>query len=142
MVTNLNKDEYNDLNIKNIYLSRWDIEVFFKFIKSNFKFSNLKEHNKKTLNQYKKMYYMILTLTYISRMIENVYEKNVCKIHKYKFKKENKNKYAIKYNKSLMIDGLKNIINNIIKSNINPKLLKKYSNHFLVTTNIQINVYK
>lgn len=33
IITNLDKSKYNDEEIKKIYLSRWDIEVFFKFLK-------------------------------------------------------------------------------------------------------------
>ena len=40
LATNL-ENNYDDENIKNIYVSRWDIEVFFKLIKKNFKFANL-----------------------------------------------------------------------------------------------------
>jgi len=54
IVTNLNIDKYDDKLIKKIYLMRWDVEVFFKLLKSNFKFANLKEHNKNTTEQYKK----------------------------------------------------------------------------------------
>ena len=40
-----------------------DIEVFFKLLKSKFKFSNLKEHNKNnTPNEYNKLYYSISQL--------------------------------------------------------------------------------
>ena len=54
LVTNLNKEKYNDDLIKDIYLMRWDVEVFFKLLKSNFKFANLREHNKNTVELYKK----------------------------------------------------------------------------------------
>lgn len=33
---------------------RWDVEVFFKLIKSNFKFAVLREHNNNTTENYKK----------------------------------------------------------------------------------------
>ena len=31
IITNLDKSKYNDEEIKKIYLSRWDIEVFLNF---------------------------------------------------------------------------------------------------------------
>ena len=48
----------------------------------------------------------------------------------------------MKHNKSLMIKGLKKIINNIINANINKYLLYKYSNNIISRINIQIDVYK
>jgi len=44
LITNL-PNHYNNNTISNIYESRWDIEVFFKFLKYNFKFSNLNSKN-------------------------------------------------------------------------------------------------
>jgi hypothetical protein len=142
VVTNLSLKDYNDLEIKKIYISRWDIEVFFKLLKSNFKFSNLKEHTKNTLGQYKKLYCIILIQIYIMRLIEIIYDKNINDLNKHKFNKKNKNQYVVKHNNSLMIKGLKLIINSIIKSNINSDLLLKYSKNYMKKINIQINVYK
>ena len=141
IITNLSIDEYNDDKIKKIYLSRWSIEVFFKLLKSNFKFSNLKEHNKNTLNQYKKQYYIIMIQIYIIRSIELIYERNYKKIDNYKSNEKNKNKYKVKYNDTLMIKGLKNIMDLIIKSKINNDNLISYSNNFIKVINVQIDVY-
>jgi hypothetical protein len=142
VITNLNLKEYDDLEIKKIYVSRWDVEVFFKLLKSNFKFSNLKEHTKNTLNQYKKSYYIILILIHVMRLIEIVYDKSINDLNNHKFNKKNKNKYVVKHNNKLMIKGLKKIINLIIKCNLNSDNLFKYSNNYIVKINIQINVYK
>jgi hypothetical protein len=50
--------------------------VFFKLFKSNFKFSNLKEHNKANIiNEYNKLYYTILMIIYISLMVEKINDK-------------------------------------------------------------------
>lgn len=77
LVTNLPLIKYNDDEIKNIYLHRWDVEVevFFKLIKSNFKFACLREHTKNTIEQYKKKYMVILINLYLIRLIECVYDK-------------------------------------------------------------------
>ena len=40
---------YNDELIKKIYCMRWDVEVFFKLVKSNFNFAYLREHNSNLL---------------------------------------------------------------------------------------------
>lgn len=142
VVTNLSLKDYNDLEIKKIYISRWDVEVFFKLLKSNFKFSNLKEHTKNTLVQYKKKYYTILIQIYIMRLIEIVYDKNIDDLNNHKFNKKNKNKYVVKHNNKLMISGLKTIINSIIKSNNNSDLLFKYQQYYIKKINIQTDVYK
>ena len=44
LITNLNKDNYNDDKVKDIYHKRWDVEVFFQILKSNFKFENQKNN--------------------------------------------------------------------------------------------------
>jgi hypothetical protein len=142
LVTNLNINDYKDSDIKKIYLSRWDVEVFFKFLKSNFKFSNLKEHTEKTVVQHKKKYFIILIQIYIAKLIEVIYEKNTKKLNNHTFNTKNKNKYVIKYNKSLMITGLKNIVNLIIKHKINKNDLYKYADHFMVSENIQTDISK
>jgi hypothetical protein len=55
IITNLKNNTHNDEEIKKIYLSRWDIEVFFKLLKSNFKFSKLTEHTLVLITFYKKV---------------------------------------------------------------------------------------
>ena len=92
LVTNLDKNDYDDKKIKNIYLQRWDVEVFFKLLKSNFKFSNLREHNLTTVKQYNKKYLIILINLHIIRFIEIVYGKHN------PITNNNKNKYNCKYN--------------------------------------------
>ena len=142
LITNLNINDYDDIMIKNIYKNRWSIEVFFKILKLNFKFTNMNYHNVNSKTQYEKQYFIILIQYYITRIIENIYLKNLNNLNKHKFNKNNKNKYVMKYNKSLMIKGLKKIINNIINANINKYLLYQYSNNFISKINIQIDVYK
>jgi len=141
IVTNLSLKNNNDTDIKKIYSSRWCIEVFFKLIKSNFKFSYLKEHTSKTLIQYKKSYLIIMIEIYIIRLIELIYNKNNDELNNHKFNKKNKNKYIVKNNDSLMINGIKKIINPIIKSNINGNLLFNYSINYIKKINVQIGIY-
>ena len=42
LISNLNINDYDDKTIKDMYHQRWNIEVFFKIIKHNFKFSDMK----------------------------------------------------------------------------------------------------
>ena len=144
IITNLNSDIFNDEEIKKIYLSRWKIEVFFKLLKSNFKFADLKEHNKNIVNEYKKKYIIILINIYITHLIELIYKNSIKKINKKNNKnnKNNKNKhqYNIKFNNSLMITGLKKILYPIIKSKLSNEELKKYCIHFIKKTNTIIGI--
>jgi len=146
IITNLDINKYNDEAIKKVYLSRWSIEVFFKLLKSNFKFSNLKEHNKKnTINEYNKLYYSILIIIYISHMIDKIndkYNKNNKNINNKNNKnnkdnkKKNKNNYNIKTNKSLLINGIKIILKSVIKGILNKNDLLNISKSFLIKINI------
>jgi len=111
---------------------RWDVEVFFKLIKSNFKFSCLKEHNLNTVEQYKKNYFVILIILHLIRLIEYVHDKH---FKKRTVKENNKNKYNIKHNNSLMISGFKKLIKPIIYSKINGFDLDNYCKNYIKTTN-------
>lgn len=120
IATNLN-ETYKDDTIKKMYTSRWDIEVFFKLIKNNFKFSNLTEHNTKTNECYCKTYIIILINCILERIFELIMEEpnNI------------NNKYSIKYNKSLAIYGLKKIILKIISSTLDTNQIVNYFNNYL-----------
>ena len=143
VITNLNCDTFNDEEIKKIYLSRWKVEIFFKLLKSNFKFANLKEHNKNTIIQYKKKYIIILINIYISQITELIYKNSIQKINKkneQEKNKTNKHQYNIKFNNSLMINGLKKILCPIIKSELKNKDLIKYCINFIKKTNTIIGI--
>ncbi len=73
IITNLmDTDKFTENIIFNLYKSRWDIEVFFKLIKNNFKFQHVNEKN--TINYQKDpMFYCELIITYIMKLIENHY---------------------------------------------------------------------
>lgn len=133
LATNLSDENYSDDLIKKIYCMRWDVEVFFKLVKSNFNFARLREHNFNTMEQYKKKYLIILINLYLVRLIECVYDKY--NINKKKTKVKNKYNYNIKHNNTLMITGLKKIINPIIKSELEMDDLISYCDCFIVKTN-------
>ena len=42
LVTNLDTNDYDDNQIKDIYHQGWNVEVFFKILKYNFKFSDMR----------------------------------------------------------------------------------------------------
>jgi hypothetical protein len=76
LITNLDKDQYDNNNIIDIYHKRWDIEVFFKNVKNDFKFENLRISN---LDRDDKMYYIhnikILIVLLLSKIIEKTHMK-------------------------------------------------------------------
>ena len=108
MITNLDNN-FDDNAIKNIYNSRWDIEEYFKFIKYKFKFSLMKEHNKNTLETYKKTY----TIIKIYSILERIFE-----LASHNIEKKYNEKYNVKINKSQLINGIFKIIPKIISSSL------------------------
>ena len=120
IATNLNTT-ISDESIKEMYTSRWDIEIFFKLIKRNFSFSYLTEHNKNTVDCYKKKYTVILILCILERIFELTLNEKI-KTH---------DKYNIKYNKTLAINGIKKILPNIIDSTLTENTLESlYKNYY------------
>lgn len=108
IATNLD-NTYDDEAIKKIYNSRWNIEEYFKFIKSNFKFSIMREHNKNTSDTYKKAYTIIKIYSVLEKIFELMYDD----ITDLKCKN-----YNVKINKSELLHGLFKIIPRIIFSNL------------------------
>lgn len=111
-VTNLmDKQIYDDKKITALYKQRWEIETFFKFVKSNFKFSHLKEKNDESN---KKTILCDLILSQIVHLFINQYIK------------DNKNKH-IKVNKSLLIHGIyDHVLKNIIYGNLTSDVFDEY----------------
>lgn len=72
-ITNLDVKNFSDSKVFELYGKRWDIEIFFKFIKYNFKFQNLREKN---INSCKKLYYCELILYYLKEIIKIFYFAN------------------------------------------------------------------
>lgn len=67
-VTNLD-DTYDDDLIFNLYGQRWNIETFFGFIKGNFKFQHMLEHD---FTSIKKLYLCELILYYLKQSFKNI----------------------------------------------------------------------
>lgn len=121
-----------------------DIEVFFKLLKYNFKFEHLIEHNKnKDDEQYRKLYLVNLIIIYLGKIIEKTYFYNN-EVKKDIVKKE-KNKtiiYVNKPNKSNIIKGVYNIIEQIIDGNLKENELKKICNCYVHYCFIKLGEYK
>ena len=134
LLTNLmDANKYSDEIIKEIYKRRWDIEVFFKLLKNNFKFRTSTEKN--PIN-YAKQYYSDMIIVYITKMLTNLRTINYAKerklnIIKYINKKDGSRiKCNIKYNKSLIIRG---IFSKLIRDIVYSKLTIDTVNSFMMT---------
>ena len=73
LVTNLDINDYNDEKIKDIYHQRWNIEVFFKIIKHNFKFSDIKITSLKQNDNYSIHNIKILIIYLLGKIMEKVH---------------------------------------------------------------------
>jgi hypothetical protein len=121
-LTNLkDKTIYPDKKIDKIYKSRWDIEVFFKFMKTNFNYAHC---NEKDNTSAQKSIYSMLTLYYISNMLE------------YKFieqKESSKTNNVYKVNKSNIINGIYDkLLKDIVYGNLSCKLLSAFCNAYII----------
>lgn len=122
IITNLLDEKiYSNDKIMELYRSRWNIEVFFKLIKSNYKFQHIKEK----LNMgFQKMYICELIITYIAKIIETYYRK------KYTIRK--KEGYTFKINKSNLIDGIfDSIIYYILENKLTNQKLNIFCNNYI-----------
>jgi len=144
LLTNLKIDTHNDQNIKDLYKQRWDIEVFFKLLKYNFKFETLKEHNSNNnTDEYKKLYMVNLIVIYLSKIIEKTYFYNN-EVKKDIIKKEKNKlvKYVYRANKSNSIKGVYKIIGNIIKGKLKENELKSVCNSYMTYSYIKLGEHK
>jgi hypothetical protein len=76
LVSNLSKETYDNKFIKDLYNKRWDIEVFFKNLKNNFNFENLRyTNNNDDFKNYEIHNVKILICCLISKILEKSYLK-------------------------------------------------------------------
>ena len=129
LITNLNINDYSDEKIKDIYHQRWNIEVFFKIIKNNFKFSDLKITTlKKNNDNYSIHNIKILIIYLLAKIMEKVH------LHVNKIKLHGTIKKRIFKNRTI-----KN--NNIIKKDkkINKKQQNELNSLPIINTDITNN---
>ena len=112
--------EYPNAKLLEMYKSRWDIEVFFKYLKSNFKFQHMKE---KEATNISKMYICDSIIIYIAKIIESY--NNI----KQKIRQKQNDKYTCKLNKSHLVTGIfDELLPKIMKNKINKHTLDDFSN--------------
>jgi hypothetical protein len=127
LVTNLTLKTHTDVQIKDLYKNRWNVEIFFKLLKYNFKFEYLTEHDKKQSNDaYVKLYLVNLIIIYLAKIIEKThFYNNHIDIEVTKEKNGKTHKYKNKTNKSLSITGIYQILENLFKNDLT---VSKYIN--------------
>ena len=131
IVTNLkDKKKYSDDFILKKYKSRWDIEVFFKFMKSSFKFQYMDEKND---IQYQKLYLCEMILTYIVRFVEH-YSQNGRKMNNIIIKKNgDKVECTEKTNRSNLVKGIfASLLSNIIYNKLNKNMLDIFCKTYVI----------
>jgi Transposase DDE domain len=117
LVTNIEDNNYTDEHILDLYKSRWDIEVHFKYLKSNFKFQHIKEKHE---IKYRKMYLCELIIFYLVKLIEKYY---LCK-----YKKKD-----IKINKTNLIKGIfEELIYEILKGKVTSYRFNIFCNSYIL----------
>jgi len=133
LVTNLtNANEYTDDKIKSIYNSRWSIELFFKLIKSKFKFSYT---NEKEI-QFKKTILVEMIIIYLCKIIKKIFLKNN-KIST-KIKRRKTNNYvdvSVNINESNLISGFfAKLLNRTLNGTLN-----NFMNSYIVVVKNELN---
>ena len=126
MITNLSENKFSDEEISDLYNKRWDVELFFKLIKNNFKFQYI---NEKSDTKYKKIYATILILIHLAKLLEKEYMMNK-KVDDFITDKNGKKvKCTVKINLSNIIKGL--IESNFIKLMLKGQLSMRKINIFM-----------
>lgn len=139
-LTQKNKDGtyvYSDEQILEYYKKRWDVEIFFKFIKKCFRFE---EQNGSSFDENEKSNMCILILSYICKMISHIAEKQMKISKTIKKTKKIKNKRKTKVieikeiictqtiNQTNLING---IFSTLLDTIVDGKLTEKIVDNFI-----------
>ena len=146
LVTNLNLLNYDENCIKKLYKQRWDVEIFFKLLKYNFKFEHLLEHkndDKECKEAYNKIYLVNMTIIYLAKIIEktNFYNNNINTI----ITKEKNGKmveYKNKANKSLCISGVYEILEYIFENKLTVEKLINITKNYVKYSPREVGLVK
>jgi hypothetical protein len=157
LITNLDEKIYNNDVIATIYKFRWNIEIFFKYLKNNFKFDNFNIKDSVEIEKLKYAEMIIFTLNKLILLyclnIKYNNDKNkfnpMVKIRKSAIEnkdmryRKNKEKYnnfqlnnyercSIRVNLNLSLDGFYNIIlNKIIRGNLDDADINTYEKNYV-----------
>lgn len=132
LITNLlDMTKYPDDEILNLYRQRWEIEIYFKYIKNNFKFQHMKEKDKE---KYYRIYICEVIMTYILRIIEYFYLSSKNIKEEKKSKKDNNKKIAcsVRVNNSLLTTGIfDKILYDILNSSLTIKKVDAFCKAYI-----------
>jgi hypothetical protein len=142
LITNLDLINFNDNKIKEIYNSRWNVEVFFKIIKYNFKFSDMKITNEEHNNEIYSIHNIkILIVMLLAKIMEKTHQyeekiKLTDNIKKRNFKSSKKSKSEIIVNNKKNTPSINDNSNEIINVNSinNKKIILEDKTNIISTT--------
>jgi hypothetical protein len=128
LITNIK--DFNTEKLLEIYRKRWNIEVFFKILKNNFKVQHTLEKDK---TQIKKIYsFALIVMNLVTVLEKHYFLLNPTKDTIIKKKTNNTKKCTIKTNKSLLIDGIfKGILPKMFKSSLTKKDIENVLNNYV-----------
>jgi hypothetical protein len=117
IITNLlDKSKFSDSDILDLYRKRWEIEIFFKFLKKNFKVQFINESD---VRQYQRSFICEMILVYILKIFQYYYLKTkTINVQQDK---------SFKFNDSLLMTG---IFDSLLRSIIEGHLTENQINHF------------
>jgi hypothetical protein len=144
LVTNLTHNTHTDEQIKSLYKDRWNVEIFFKLLKYNFKFERLDEHdNKQSNDAYVKLYLVNLIVVYLAKIIEKThFYNNYVKTEVTKEKNGKTHKYKNKANKSLSITGVYKILENLFNNDLTVKKYTNICNNYVIYSLRELGLFK
>ena len=130
IITNLDPVIFPNEKIKEIYRSRWLIELYFKYVKKNFKFDCMECNNE---DEIKKNIIIDMIMYYFMKIIEvlnNDKVKNTSKVIISR-KKEIIEVYT-KFDRTTIIDGFKNtLLNHIFYSTVDEIQMNHFNNNYV-----------
>lgn len=131
LVTNLmDSDKYSDNKVLDLYRSRWSIEVFYKYLKYNFKFQHTNEKDKK---KHERLNICELILIYIAKILEHFYLKTIT-IPTDTITKKNKEvkKCSVKINRTTFTKGIfDDMLYDIIRGKLTKEAIERFCKSYI-----------
>ena len=126
IISNLENKIFTDEMIGNIYVARWNIEVFFKNSKNTTKLAFSPTKNDE---MYEKQKYLNFIVTYLAKIIICLYYINKYKDNELKILTEHKDQYV---NYSNVIYGIyTKLIDKMCDGNLNINIMNKFINAYV-----------
>lgn len=132
LITNLDKNIFPDEKIKEIYKLRWQIELYFKFLKNNFKFDCMESIDEDDIQ---KNILIDMIIFYIMKIIEVLNKNTMDIVPKYITNQKTGQQFeaSVKFNRTLIAEGLRNsLFYNIFNNNIDETVLNNFQKNYLI----------